>query len=149
MIFFENERAWGCEQRGRKFAITYTYTWFSILWWIFCNFRIFLKIWHFWKFSRFLEKVTPDPQGSTFWERSEFKIGKNGVKIGIYGTNCEFYLNFQDFAPILGSPRGQSEFHIFQNVKNFQKSGFCKIRKKGISKMWFFSKMNELMGVYE
>ena len=56
MIFFENERAWGCEQRGRKFAITYTYTWFDIFWWIFRDFLgIFRKIdifgnfWDFWK----------------------------------------------------------------------------------------------------
>ena len=76
-----------------------------------------------------------DPQGSTFWERSGSKIGKNEVKIDIYGTNYLFYLNFQDFDPLLGSPRGRSEFYIFQNHQNFQKSGFCKIPKKGISKM--------------
>ena len=148
MIFFENERAWGCEHRGRKFAITYTYTWFDIFWRIFRDFLgIFQKIlilgnfWDFWK------KGPRDPQGSTFWERSGSKIGKNGVKIGIYGTNYHFYLNFRTFDPLLGSPRGRSEFHIFQNVKNFQKSGFCKIHKNGISKMWFFSKMNVPEGV--
>ena len=128
VIFFENERACMCEQRGRKFAITYPYTWFDIFWRIFRDFLgIFRKIlifgnfWHFWK------KWPLGVPGSTFWEMLGSKIGKNDVKMSIYGTNYQFYLNFKYFYPILGSPRGWSGFCIFQNHENFQKSWFCNI----------------------
>ena len=148
MIFFENERACWCVWIDQKFAITYTYTWFNILWWIFRDFfRNFSKNRHFWKFWGFLEKVTPGPPGVDILGKSASKIGKKGVKIRIYGTNDVLTSIFRTFYPILGSPRGWSEFCIFQNVKNFQKSWFCKIHKNGISEMWFFSKMNVPEGV--
>ena len=44
MIFFENERACMCAWIGRKFAITYTYTWFNV----FNDFPI-LEVGNFWK----------------------------------------------------------------------------------------------------
>ena len=74
MIFFENERACMCEQRGRKFAITYTYTWFDIFWRIFRDFlgifqkiMIFGNFWDFWK------------KGAWGGSRVDF-LGKVGVK---------------------------------------------------------------------
>ena len=43
MIFFENERACMCVWIGQKFAITYRYTWFGILWQFFVFFSELLE----------------------------------------------------------------------------------------------------------
>jgi len=67
---------------------------------------LFRKIDIFGNFRDFWKKGALGVPGSTFWERLRLKIGRNGVKMMIYGTNDVFYLNFQDFTPILGSPRG-------------------------------------------
>ena len=90
-------------------------------------FRNFSKNPDFWKFLTFLEKVTPGGPGVDFLGNVGVENREKWGKMVIYGTNYSFYLNFQDFDPILGSPRGWSGFCIFQNHQNFQKSGFCNI----------------------
>ena len=60
VIFFENERACMCVWIGQKFAITYPYTWFHILWWIFLIFRDFL----FFRKMSFLKIVNIFGKGS-------------------------------------------------------------------------------------
>ena len=76
----------------------------------FCD-EFFVILGFFGKFDIFgkigiLENVIPGPPGVDFWEMLGPKIGKNEVKMMIYGTKYHFYLNFQNFVPILGPPRG-------------------------------------------
>ena len=104
--------------------------------------RIGIRDFTFW--DEFLEIFEifgkPDPETPRGWLFGKGRIRnlEKWGKVWIYGTNYSFYLNFQDFDLILGSPRGWSKSWIFQNVKNFQNQDFVTFHKNEVFKMWFF-----------
>ena len=122
MIFFENERACMCEQKARKFAITYTYTWFDIFWRIVSwFFRTFSKNHHFWKFWEFLEKGGPrDPRDWLLGKvrvRNSEKWGKNGDL-----RNKRYVLpQFSRFLPHFRVPQGLIRLSHFPKSSKFPK----------------------------
>ena len=80
----------------------------------FCD-EFFVILGFFGKFDIFgkigiFGKSDPGTPRGRFLGKVRVQNRENGVKIGIYGTNYSFYLNFQNFDLILGSPRGRSEF---------------------------------------
>ena len=137
MIFFENERACGCVWIGQKFAITYRYTWFHILWSIFCNFRIFWKIWHFWKFSWFLEK---SDLGSWIFGKSRGKIWKKVVK-ALFTEETIHFTSFLSIFHHFGVPQGLIKVsHFPKSLKISKNRTFTKFLKMRFPKCDFFRK---------
>ena len=113
---------------------------------------------HFFEFSWFFRKMSfleifqifgksdprtpgpPDPRGQHFWERSGSKIRKNVVKVRIYGANYEFYLNFQNFDPILGPSGVDPSFAFSKTSKISKNQDFAKFLKMIFPKCDFFRK---------
>ena len=146
MIFFENERACMCEHRGRKFAITYTYTWFDIFWRIFSwFFRNFSKNPDFWKFWGFLEKVTFGGPRVDF-------LGKVGVENWEkWGKNKDlrnklFILpEFSGLYPHFRVPQGLIRILHFPKMSKFPKMLILQhFIKRRFSKCDFFRKWTSL-----
>ena len=88
MIFFENERACGCEHRGRKFAITYRYTWFTIFGETFMIFKSFYKNWNF--FGKTMKHIL-----QSLYLIYIYIINTMHIKIFSCNSLCYFLLNKQ------------------------------------------------------